>query len=135
MRTKTVFVGFQVVAGTCDTLTGILLILLPSFTLGLMGVRQTVAEPVLVSFIGAFVLAVGFSYLLFLVPPRNTADLAGVRALWLITGLVRLCVGTFVLVACLARKLDSAWLTVALVDLSMAAFQFIGRRTLLSRLA
>jgi hypothetical protein len=135
MRPNALFVGFQAAAGTCDTLAGILLILLPSFTLRLMGVRQAITEPIFISFIGAFVLAIGLSYLLFIVPPRNASDLAGVRAAWLITGLVRLCVGTFVIAACVARQLDPAWLTVAIVDYGVAAFQFMARRTLLARFA
>lgn len=135
MKPNAIFVGFQATAGFCDTLTGILLILLPSFALQLMGVRQPIAEPIFVSFIGAFVLAVGLSYLLFILPPHNAYDLAAVRAAWLITGLVRLCVATFVLAACLARRLDPAWLTVAMVDYCVAAFQFVARRTWLAKLA
>lgn len=135
MRSKTAFVGFQLAAGTCDTVTGLLLVLVPSFTLRLMGVAQIVAEPIFVSFIGAFVFAVGLSYLLFLVPPRNAVDLAIVRTSWLITAVIRLCVGMFVLGACLSRKLNPAWLTVAIVDLSIATFQLTARSKWLSKFA
>ena len=130
MSSKVLFIGFQLIAGGGDAVTGIALMAAPSFTLKMMGVRQEIHDLILVSFIGAFVLAVGLSYLAFASPPRNSAQLSEVRAAWLITALVRLCVGVFVAAACASQRLDPAWLTITAFDLSLATFQLIARRRL-----
>ena len=122
------FTLFQIAAGACDTATGLLLLLSPRITLKLMGVNEIPTEPVLVSFIGAFVLSVGLCYLLFAQTPRSLPELAAARAAWLITGLQRLCVGCFVLIAVASKQMEPAWFSITIVDLSIAAFQLTGLR-------
>jgi hypothetical protein len=131
MNSQKVFTAFQLVAGGCDAVTGALLLVSPVFTLRLMGVHQTIAEPVLISFIGVFVFSIGLSYLLFSTPPRNSNQVAAVRAAWLITGIIRLCVATFVAGACFAGRLEPAWLTITIVDFSLAVIQLTARQKFL----
>ena len=128
MISRKLFSGFQLVAGVCDTATGLLLILSPRLALKLMGIRSVPAEPVLVSFIGAFVLSVGLAYLLFVRSPRSTGELAASRSAWMITGIERLCVGSFVMVAVASKQLEPAWFSITIVDLTLAAFQLVGLR-------
>jgi hypothetical protein len=109
---------YQLAAGACDSTTGLLLMIVPEFTLRLMRVRVMPAETVFLSFIGAFVFGVGLSYLLF-----RRSQGAFAEALWRITGVVRLCVGSFVAIACVRHQLDPAWATVSVTDLGLGIFQ------------
>lgn len=114
---------FQWCAGAGDAATGFLLMLAPGFALRMMGIAQPPAELVFVSFVGAFVFAVGLSTLFFLRYPRTPSELASVRTLWLITGVQRLCVALFVAGACFGSKLEPAWLLVSGYDLAFAILQ------------
>ncbi|MGZ8898548.1 MAG: hypothetical protein ACXW3Z_00485 [Limisphaerales bacterium] len=128
MMIKKSFTLYQFAVGTCDTLTGVLLLIVPQFALKLMGVTQAPAEPVFISFIGAFVLSVGLTYLVFAGSPRSESELGAARAAWLITGLGRLCAGTFVLLAITAGRMELPWISITVVDLSIGGFQLIGLR-------
>ena len=128
MISRKLFSGFQIVAGACDTVTGLLLVMAPALALKLMGIRSVPAEPVFVSFIGVFVLSVGLAYLLFVRSPRSTEELAATRSAWLITSVERLCVGSFVMVAVASKQLEPAWFSITMVDLTVAAFQVVGLR-------
>ena len=114
---------YQLAAGACDTATGLLLIFFPAFTLRRMGIREIPEALVFVSFIGAFVFAVGISYLAFSRLPRSARGVAIAETAWLITGLERGCVGLFVAWACVRHSLEWAWITVSVVDLTLATFQ------------
>ncbi len=119
--------------GTMEVATGLLLMLAPVMTLELLGLRAAVeswaGEPVLLRFIGAFVAGVGACYFL---PFLAEAQERWVRFEVILeaTALVRACVGLWVAVAVARRWLEVGWLTVAVTDLGLAAWQFHFRRRL-----
>lgn len=123
MISRPFYLAFQLLAGAGDALTGILLVLAPGFALRAMGIRHPPADLIAVSFVGAFVFSVGLSYLLFLRRPASAERIAAVRALWLVTGVQRICIALFVAMAVLARSLELAWSLVSAYDASIAAFQ------------
>lgn len=115
---------YALFVGGMDTVTGVLLVLSPELVLRLMLVRELPAEPVWLRFIGGFVAGVGLTYLHPLVSraPRRVELLAATLEL---TAIVRGSVG-LVVAACIARgALTPAWLSVALTDLALAAFQIV----------
>lgn len=123
------FTYYQVAAGACDSLTGILLLAAPQLALKLMGVSHIPASSsILISFIGAFVFSVGLTYLLFAAAPRSALQLGSARAAWLITAVERICAGSFVMAAVLSHQLEPAWSSITLVDLVLAGFQLVGLR-------
>ena len=127
MISRKFFTCYQLAAGACDTVTGILLLAAPQSALRLMGVRHiTESSYIFISFIGAFVLSVGLTYLLFARSPGSDLQLGSVRAAWLITAVERLCAGGFVVIAVLSRGLEPAWFSITFVDLSLAVFQLVG---------
>ena len=125
---RAAFIFYQVAAGACDTVTGILLLVAPQLALKLMRVNQTSSDPIFISFVGAFVLSVGMTYLMFARIPTSESLLGAARAAWLITAIERLCVGLFVLIAIMAGRLDLSWCSVTVVDLSLGGIQLIGLR-------
>ena len=124
MKTRTLFTLFQIVAGAGDAATGLLLLVAPSLTLRLMGISRIPGDLIFVSFIGAFVFAVGLSYLVYLRVPRNEIEMGGLRAAWLLTGMERMCVAVFIAIAFAGGKMEGAWMTVSIFDFAFAAFQF-----------
>lgn len=106
-------------AGALDSITGALLLASPATTLWMMGVNTGPREPALLRFVGAFVFAVGLSYLGALCWPR-----AGrVRGVAEVTTLSRLAVGLYVAAAVASGTLPTAWATVAATDLGFAGAQ------------
>ena len=53
---------FQLAVGAMDSVTGVLLVVAPIFTLRMMSVKEEVASSLMVSWVGVFVLSVGLSY-------------------------------------------------------------------------
>lgn len=116
---------FCIAAGLCDTLTGLLLMVAPLFTLRLMMIPGEVAQPVLIRFIGAFVFGIGSAYLrpfLDADPASREQRCAGMLD---VTAGARLAVGAFVTVAVLTGALHPMWATVAVTDLGLAAVQIV----------
>ena len=114
---------FCALAGLCDATTGLLLMLAPHVTLGLMGIAPT-AEPTLIRFIGAFVAGIGLAYW----HPwwgRAGADPAGLTTMLEITALCRTAVGLFVITALFQGWLVPAWGLVAATDLGLAGAQMV----------
>jgi len=113
---------YALLVGGMDTVTGLLLVASPALVLRLMLVPEPPAEPVWLRFIGGFVAGVGLTYLHPLVAPasRRAALLAAALEL---TAIVRGSVGLVVAVSIARRALAPAWLSVALTDLALAAFQ------------
>lgn len=108
------------VAGTMDLATGILLVLVPGWTLGLMGLpAESGEELVYLRWIGAFVGAVGGSYWLALVR-GGAARLQGVLET---TTLLRAAAGGVCAVAVAKGWLEWRWVTVAVTDLGLVAVQ------------
>ena len=108
-------------AGVTDLATGAMLVAAPLFTLRLMGVPPR--DPVMTSFVGAFVGAVGLAYLSALVVWRRTGSPQAVRETWRVTAIVRLAAGLFSAVAIARGALESGWWSVPAFDLSLAALQ------------
>ena len=107
---------YQLVAGLSDTSTGALLIAAPLFTLRMMGlVVPSDAMPFL-SFIGAFVLAVGLAYLYGALLIRRTRGPSKLETVWLLTAMIRSSVAIFVVAAVLNGSLAPGWLTIAAFD-------------------
>ena len=112
--------GYTVIVGAMDALTGLALVVAPAVTLGLMGASAPGAEAMeYVRFIGAFVAAVGASYLWIAAGRAPAAFRAG---LW-VTLFFRLGAGGFALTAVLRGVFDAGWLIVGATDLGCVAVQ------------
>ena len=98
--------GYQLIAGISDTSTGVLLIAAPVFTVRMMGVSVPYDATPFLSFIGAFVLAVGLSYLYGALLIRRTGGVPRLEAVWLLTAIIRSSVAIFVLGAVMNRTLS-----------------------------
>ena len=107
---------YQLVAGFSDTSTGALLIMAPLFTIRMMGLAVPQDATPFLSFIGAFVLAVGLSYLYGALLVRRTRGAAHLEAVWLLTAIIRSSVALFVLGAVINGSLAPGWLSIAIFD-------------------
>ena len=118
--------GFGLAAGLMDFTTGVGLVAVPALTLHAMGVATPGAEALtFVRFVGAFVGAVGASYLVALASGR----LDRLWAVFRVTTLFRVAAGSFVAWAVATGQLEARWLTVTATDIVIAAAQvwFAGR--------
>ncbi len=114
---------YLILAGCCDGLTGIMLMVMPVSTLVMMGVASPVAEPVYMRWIGAFVYSVGFSYFIpFLSCTPETRRRRSVSVLET-TLWIRIVIATFTTVSIIRGELDISWIAVPLSDVTLAAIQ------------
>ncbi len=113
---------YCLLAGACDAVTGVLLVSVPIATLKLMRIAELPAEPIYMRFIGVFVGGVGLAYLYPLVLSRGRSD-TRLSVVLEVTALVRLCVALFLGVSIARAALATAWSTVLLTDLLLAAAQ------------
>jgi len=116
-------------AGTCDTLTGLLLVSVPLSALSLMGVPDAPAEPIFLRWVGVFVGSIGLFYLY----PFAIGDAARANARWRTvletTALARFAVALFVAGSMATGALSRHWASVFVTDLALASFQcFLLRR-------
>lgn len=125
-RFKQFLLAYQLLAGSCDTATGVFLIFAPTWTLTLMGAAQSSFPPSATSFVGTFVLSVGLAYLYAAKLPMNTANAPRWQTVWLLTALSRTLVAGFLVWQIIAKQMESAWLTVAFTDGVLATLQWIG---------
>ncbi len=123
LKTKQILL-LNTVIGLMDTLTGILLMISPVIVLKLLFIPEIPIETIYLRFIGAFVCAVGSTYLISALYFRDTNYLIYVKGLWAFTGLIRLTIGSFLVITVSLGLLHFLWLTVALADLSIAILQF-----------
>ena len=106
-------------AGLMDFSTGVSLVFLPSFTLHLMWVPVPGLEALsFVRFVGAFVAAVGASYLWALMRPIER-----LKVVFGATNLFRLSAGAFTLLGVACGWLSPAWLLVTATDFFLVAAQ------------
>lgn len=110
-------------AGLLDFSTGLGLSLQPARMLRLMGMKDVFGDLVYLRFVGAFVFAVGFSYLWALRRRRLSGDSTLLRATLEITIIFRLAAGSFGAWAILRGWLVPAWASVPLTDFALAAAQ------------
>ena len=122
---NTLLLSYQVLAGTCDTVTGLLLIVSPGWTLSLMEVTQ-IYPSALISFVGTFVLAVGLAYFYPLRFPTDAPNAQRWQTVWALTALARSMVAAFLFFEIAAHRMEMAWVTVALSDGALAAIQWTG---------
>lgn len=111
----------SLVAGAADAATGCALVFAPALALQMMGVPPR--DPVMVAFVGAFVGAVGISYLWGLAAWRASGSPRMLREVWKVTALVRSAVGIHSAVAIALGALEPGWWTVPAFDLALAAVQ------------
>lgn len=122
---RSMMIALALAAGISDTLTGLLLIGAPTDTLALLGIAAP-TDPMMVRFIGNFVLGVGLStlYPLMSQPRRRWHRLA---VAFEVASLVRLLVAIFLGSAILSQLLATAWWIVAACDLTLATLMLIAR--------
>ena len=121
-------IGYQLLIGLSDTLTGVLLIVAPEFALQLMRLHVPDDALPFLSFIGAFVFSVGLAclYGVFVIARRrNTCKL---EVIWLLTAITRSSVAIFLAAQIVAHKLEVGWLMVAISDGVCVLIQAIGLR-------
>jgi hypothetical protein len=117
---------YQWLAGLCDTLTGLLLMLAPAWTLSRMGIVQGRQSAELVGFIGAFVCSVGIGYLHAARLPMTAANAPRWETVWFLTAIARSLVAAFVATQIFFGRMEGAWITVVLTDAGLALFQWLG---------
>lgn len=112
-------------AGLMDTTTGLLLVFAPNLTLRLMLVPEVSGELFFLRWVGAFVASVGLVYLLPFLQARSAPDLFWSRLLAALemTALVRFCIALFVGSCLLSGALSWHWVSVAVVDMTLALLQ------------
>ena len=113
--------------GLGDVFTGLSLLLAPEFTFSILHIPRPYPLNFFIQFIGIFVFAVGFTYLL---PHlhhllKHTWD----QNLWLnqvyISAFIRICVALFLCVLMFRHQIPLAWITVAVYDLMCGIYQGI----------
>ena len=118
---------YQLAAGLSDTATGLLLLLAPVTTLHLMRINTAPTPIVFISFIGAFVLGVGLSYLSLAIRlRRGLVTAAEWESQWRATAIIRTCIAAFLTIQVATSRMEPAWSLVALSDAALALIQFIG---------
>lgn len=111
---------YALAVGLMDAATGLGLLAAPAFTLARMGAAVPGAEALAyVRFSGAFVAAVGASYLLALA----WGGVGRLRGALEFTALARLAAGGAAAAGVATGQFDQAWLIVAATDLGCAALQ------------
>lgn len=125
-RFKIFLLAYQLLAGVCDTMTGVLLVVVPAWTLTLMGVTSGSFPPVAASFVGTFVLSVGLIYLYALRLPMTPDNAPRWQTVWMLTALIRFLVAGFLFWQMAVKHMEFAWATVALTDGALATMQWIG---------
>ncbi len=123
---RTVLLAYQLLTGLSDACTGALLIVAPTFALGLMQVDVPADGLIYISYIGSFVLAVGLcclygARLVIRRDPRRQ-----LATVWLLTALIRLSVALFVAVQISTGTLSSRWISVAGFDGLCFLIQTVG---------
>jgi hypothetical protein len=125
---RPVLIGYQLLIGLSDTLTGALLMIAPEFTLRLMHLHAPDDALPYLSFIGAFVLSVGLACLYGANVIIRRGSPCKLEVVWLLTAITRASVAIFVITQILANTLEAGWLTVAVTDGACVLIQAIGLR-------
>lgn len=123
---RPILLGYQLLVGLSDTMTGALLMVAPELTLRLMHLHVPYDALPFLSFIGAFVFSVGLSclYGAWLIACGGSS--ARVETVWLLTAFTRSAVAIYVVSQILGSTLEGGWFTVAASDGVCALIQAIG---------
>lgn len=113
---RNLLLAYQLFIGASDVCTGAFLLIAPGLTLDLMKLGAPQGDLVYLSYIGAFVFAVGLCclYGFFLVLRGDQKQ--QLATVWLLTALLRASVAVFVVERILEGSLAPAWITVAAFD-------------------
>lgn len=115
---------YTALAGGMDAVTGPWLVFAPASALAAMGVEAEFgADLLFISFVGAFVAAVGWSYLWALRRWWKHGDTGFLRSVWRVTILFRLAAGAFVAGQIAVDRMGPAWGCIPLADFLFAAIQ------------
>lgn len=125
---RSILFAYQLLTGLSDSATGALLFVSPALTMRLMGLRVAFDALVYVSFIGAFVLSVGFACLYGALLAWRAVDKEKLQTVWLLTAITRASVAIFVFEQVLVNSLSAGWLFVAVFDGICVVIQAIGLR-------
>ncbi|MGP8227681.1 MAG: hypothetical protein ACLQGT_16185 [Terracidiphilus sp.] len=125
---RPILIGYQLLTGISDTLTGALLMIAPGFTLDLMRLHAPAVALPYLSFIGSFVLAVGLSCLYGAWLMLRGGSPCRLEMVWLLTAITRASVAIFIVAQLLAHTLEAGWFTVALSDGACVLIQAMGLR-------
>lgn len=125
---RSILFTYQWLAGISDTLTGAMLIAEPVLLLRLMGLQAPADATPFLSFIGAFVLAVGLCYIYGALLVDRAGCSSRLEAIWLVTAIIRSSVAAYVVSGVLVGTLAPGWMTIAVFDGACALIQAIGLR-------
>ena len=125
---SSILLAYHLLAGLSDFATGALLLIAPVFTLALMRLSVPTDSLPFLSFIGAFVMAVGLSYLYAAMLLRRGGCSSRIEAIWIVTALLRGSVASYVTFAVLAGALVPGWIVIAAFDAACVAIQAVGLR-------
>jgi hypothetical protein len=125
---RRILIGYQLLIGLSDTLTGALLIIAPESALVLMRLHPPADALPFLSFIGAFVFSVGLACLYGALVTIRHGSPCKVEVVWLLTAITRASVASFVAAQILTRTLEAGWLTVVISDGACVLIQAIGLR-------
>lgn len=125
---RSFLLGYQLLVGVSDTATGAVLVIAPGATLHLLRLHAPADALPFVSFVGAFVLAVGLSCTYGAVQMARDWKRCRLETVWLLTAFTRASVAIFIAAQLLVHALGSGWLLVAVFDAACVIFQGIGLR-------
>lgn len=125
---RKLLVGYQLVTGISDSLTGALLLIAPAMTLRLMRLSAPADAEIYLSFVGAFVFSVGLACLYGALLAYRGSCHSKLEVVWLITALTRASVTIFVSCQVMTSTLAAGWITVAISDGACVLIQAIGLR-------
>ncbi len=127
MRLPRGVAAFSLAVGLGDAATGLALIAAPIWTLARMGISTVPAEPIFIRWIGAFVLAIGLSYLYPFLQRGGASARLGERlaTVFEVTTLARGLVAVVAGTAIAGGLLERGWLGVPLFDAAVAATQIV----------
>lgn len=125
---RSTFLAYQLLTGFSDASTGALLMVAPEWTLCLMRLRTPTDALTYISFIGAFVLSVGFACLYGAFLAYRGGCRTKLEIVWLLTAFTRSGVAIFVIGQVLLSTLKAGWSMVAVFDGVCVLIQAIGLR-------
>ena len=125
---RPILLAYQLLIGLSDTATGVLLLVVPEFTLRLIHLNAPYDALPYISFVGAFVLSVGLACLYGFFAAYRGGCLSRLEAVWLLTAITRASVAAFLAAQVITRSLDTGWLTIAVFDGSCVLIQAAGLR-------
>lgn len=116
-------VWFSTAVGAMDAATGAALVAAPATTLSLFGAQLPPGDDTSMRFVGAFVCAVGLTYLFASIPWRRNERAARIEQVWWSTAIIRTVVALFVAGCIVTGRLEMPWATVAAADAGVAGVQ------------